>query len=227
MSSDLLTYVQGELTRLRDPAKAASMQAYMKTDMPFYGVAAKERRALVREAARLFKPTSQREYIRSVEGLWSLPQREEKYVAVDYARRFKRYITPASLNLYRRMIVEGAWWDFVDEIAAHLIGDLLLAYPEEVWPTVDAWSRENDLWLRRSAIISQLCLKQATDRERLFGYCRANLHDKEFFIRKAIGWALRQYARTDPEAVRRFLVDNRADLSPLSFREAAKHLGKI
>lgn len=200
------------------------MAAYMKTEMPFHGVPTPERRLILREARRRFPIHAQEHYRTAIIALWELPHREEKYLAVDLAIAERRWITFENLDLYRRLIVEGAWWDFVDVISARLIGQVLLDDPERLWPLLDAWIDDQDLWIRRAALLAQLKHKYRTDTGRLFDYCLRRADEKEFFIRKAIGWALREYAKTDPAAVSRFLLEHREELSGLSFREAAKHL---
>ena len=149
--------------------------------------------------------------------------REERYAAtaltaVPAARRLQ---TTALLPLYREMITTGAWWDHVDEVS-HRIGGLLVAYPDELAPTIRKWARDPDRWLRRSAVICQLGLKDATDTDLLADAIEANLADRDFFLRKGSGWALRDYARTAPDWVRAFVEAH--ELSPLSRREALKHL---
>ena len=197
------------------------MAAYMKTEMPFYGVSAAVRRAVARDAARRFTPVDRCDYARAVRALWTQPHREDKYVAIAYARAFEKHVVAASLPLYGRMIREGAWWDFVDEIAAHLVGGALAKEPERVWPVMDRWISDDDMWVRRAAILCQLTFRERADETRLFRYCAERAHEREFFIRKAIGWALRQHARVAPDAVRRFVISHH--LSPLSAREALKH----
>lgn len=221
---DLVDYVQAELTAGADPVRATQMAAYLKTDMPFYGVPMSGTRDISRQLKRRFVPGTAAEYRAMVETLWALPHREEKYLAIAVARAHRAYVTFEQVDLYRRLIVEGAWWDFVDTIASRLIGDVLLNEREEMSPVLDRWVDDDDMWLRRTAIISQLAHKDRTDADALFDYCRRRAFEKEFFIRKAIGWALRQYARTDPKAVTAFLLEHRAELSGLSFREASKHL---
>ena len=126
----------------------------------------------------------------------------------------------------RAMIREGAWWDFVDAIAAHLVGEAVIKDPHRGFALMDQWIDDPDMWIRRSAIICQLTLKERTDQERLFDYCRSRCHESEFFIRKAIGWALRQHSYIAPQAVKGFLLANRERLSGLSYREGAKRLIK-
>lgn len=121
----------------------------------------------------------------------------------------------------RELIVTGAWWDYVDELA-HRVGDLLLSWPAEVRPVLRAWTRSDDRWLRRACIICQLGTRDRADLELLATAIESATGEHDFFLRKAIGWALRDYARTDPAWVRSFAETH--ELSPLSRREALKHL---
>jgi 3-methyladenine DNA glycosylase AlkD len=203
------------------------MQSYMRTDIPFYGVQKPARQPILSHLVRELAPADREAYEAIVTALWELPHREEKYLAQGVAAGFRQFIVPESLPLYRRFIVEGAWWDFVDETATHMIRELVIDRPEETWPVVDGWVDDDDMWLRRAAIICQVGAKERTDADRLWRCCASRAHDKEFFIRKAIGWALRDYARTDPGAVARFVDRHRGDLSRLSFREATKHIGDL
>ncbi|MGA7227224.1 MAG: DNA alkylation repair protein [Acidimicrobiia bacterium] len=218
-------FVTASLAGVADRDKAIRMQAYMKTDMPFYGVQKPERRPIVSKLVRRFRPESNDEYRALVLGLWDLPHREEKYMGLAAARRFGKFVTPDNLSLYRRLIVEGAWWDLVDEVATHLIRSLVLDYPSETWPVVAAWIDDDVMWLRRTAIICQVGAKERTDPTRLFSFCEARAGEKEFFIRKAIGWALREYSKTDPNGVEAFVEAHRDELSGLSKREATRLLG--
>lgn len=220
-------YTQTALTAAANPEKAGGMQAYMKTEMPFYGVQKAGRTPILRHLAKEYPPEDRDEYEELVLALWDLPHREEKYLAQGLATKHKQFIVPDSLPLYRRMIVEGAWWDFVDEVATHMIRPLVINYSNETWPIVDPWIDDEDMWLRRTAIICQVGAKENTDADRLFRFCEQRMHEKEFFIRKAIGWALREYAKTAPDAVARFAEANRDSLSGLSFREATKHIGHL
>ena len=127
------------------------------------------------------------------------------------------------MPLYEHMIVSGAWWDHVDAVAPR-IGALLRSYPEAVRPTVLSWSAREDRWLRRTSVICQVGAKTSTDLELLTAAVLANAGDRDFFLRKGIGWALRDYARTDPDWVRAFVATRADVLSPLSQREALKHL---
>jgi 3-methyladenine DNA glycosylase AlkD len=224
---DARRFATEALAAVAEPSKAKGMQAYMKTDMPFYGVQKSARVGILHDLVTAYPPSDRAEYEQLVLGLWRLPHREEKYLALGAARHFQQFVVPDSMPLYRRLIIEGAWWDLVDEVATHLIKDLVLGFPDEVWPVVDTWIDDDDMWLRRTAIICQVGAKDATDADRLFRFCSQRAFETEFFIRKAIGWALRQHARTDPEAVARFVTEHRARLSGLSYREATKHIGHL
>jgi 3-methyladenine DNA glycosylase AlkD len=225
--TEATTYVQTALAEQADPEKAAGMQAYMKTDMPFYGVQKPGRVPIARVLVKSYPPTSRDDYERLVLALWRLPHREEKYIAQAVAVSHHRFIVPASLPLYRRFVVEGAWWDFVDEASTHMIRELVLEDPAEVWPTIDSWISDDNMWLRRSSIICQVGAKERTHAKRLFSFCEQRAFEKEFFIRKAIGWALREYSKTNGEAVAHFVTKHREILSGLSYREATKHIGDL
>ena len=220
----LASMVSEMLAAASDPQKAGPMAAYMKTDMPFYGVQKAGRTPVLREVVRSYPPADLAAYVDAVSALWALPHREEKYIALGYARAFDEFVCGSTLPLYRQMIVEGAWRDFVDETATKLVGRVLAKERIEVTPTVRSWARDDDLWIRRTSVICQLGHKAETDAALLGGACAANIGDAEFFIRKAIGWALREYAKTAPETVRGFVDHDGAALSGLSLREATKHL---
>jgi len=158
----------------------------------------------------------------AAEALWDGAQaREERYVATALARRLAP--EPDRLPVHRHWIVTGAWWDHVDEIASRLVGPALRADPESVTPVLRTWIRNPDRWLRRTTMICQLGARDRTDLALLTEAIEANLDDGDFFLRKGIGWALRQYARTDAQWVRTFLATH-PSLSPLSRKEALKHL---
>jgi len=207
-----------------DPARADPMAAYMKSEMPFYGVMAKDRKIIVKQLVHEYRIEGHAEYAMNVRSLWGGACREHRYVAVGYARSFPQFVTVSNLSLYQSMIVEGAWWDFVDEIASHLVGSVLMKQPDAATPRIKKWICHDDLWLRRTSIICQLRHKASTNVELLEKACTQNLSDGDFFIRKAIGWALREYARTDPLWVVAYVGEHRDDMSGLTAREATKHL---
>ena len=216
--------VSAELSAVADPEKAPVMQAYMRTGMPFYGVQKAGRTPILRDLVKRFQPKDAGEYRQLVVGLWNLEHREEKYVALGVARHFKAFVLPELIDLYQTLIVEAAWWDLVDEVATKLIRPLVVGFPQEAWKVVDTWADDPDMWLRRTVLICQIGAKERTDFDRLFRFCAARAYEEEFFIRKAIGWALREYARTDPDAVAAFINSHLVELSGLSYREGSKHI---
>lgn len=219
----LAEWITAELAAIANPADAAQMQAYMKTDMPFFGVKAKARDALINLGYAHHRPLRREALLAAIEALWEGPQRELKYAAVRLART-RTIRTFEALPMFERWIVAAAWWDLVDEIAIHLVGRVLRDEPARVWPIIDSWSVHDDLWLRRTAIICQIGAKRDTDVDRLLRYCRGQLHVTDFFIRKAIGWALRQQADVDPGPIIAFVQAERAQMAGLTWREATRKL---
>jgi len=205
-----------------NPADAKAMEAYMKGHFPFFGIKAAPRRALLSVFLKEngmptpFDP----EVLRS---MWSAPQREFHHSAIDIMEKQLRSIKESDLPLIEELIVTKSWWDTVDGLSSWICGPYFLKFPEHRAEITGEWAVHDNMWLRRASIIFQLGYKEKTDTELLFRHIRLNLGSKEFFINKAIGWALREYAKTDAEAVRRFVGET--ELSPLSRREAMKHLG--
>ncbi|MBL9000854.1 MAG: DNA alkylation repair protein [Phycisphaerae bacterium] len=224
---DPARFLRSALSPLSDTRRAAGMAAYMKTADPFFGVSEPMRRPVFRELCERFVPTTPAEYRRVVLQLWAMPQRECRYAAIHYAVEFRAFHTPAFLPFFRRLIIAGAWWDSVDWISTKLIAPIHLNHRSIAAPVMHRWIEDSNLWVRRAAILSHFNHKDKTDWETLTRFCLACAHEKEFFIRKAIGWALRQHARTAPGDVREFLLSNLATLSPLSIREAGKHIGVV
>ncbi|HTC50851.1 MAG TPA: DNA alkylation repair protein [Steroidobacteraceae bacterium] len=224
----MLPRLRKALRAAADPRKAPAMQAYMKSDMPYHGVPTPLLRQLCRSTFAPLQFTSAAQWQDLVLDLWRRAKyREERYAAMFVAgdARALPFQTPAAMKLYEELIVTGAWWDYVDDIAAHRVGPILRDYPAPLRRRMLAWSRSDNLWKRRTSIICQLGFKQDTDLELLYACIEPSLDSREFFLRKAIGWALRQYARTDPAEVKRYVRRNRERLSGLSLREAQKHLG--
>lgn len=225
---ELVAAVRDGLAALADPQKATAMQAYMKSAMPFRGVQAPAARRVFGPAIAAHPLPDGPAWQDTVAELYDHAGfREERYGALAVAchRRYREHLTPDRLPFLGHLVRTGGWWDLVDDIAAHLVGPLLLHHHRAAAPTIRRWARDEDRWLRRTAVICQLGAKDRTDVALLAEAVEANLDDPDFFLRKGVGWALRQYARTDPSWVRAF-VDAHADrISPLSRREALKHLG--
>jgi 3-methyladenine DNA glycosylase AlkD len=224
----LIAALRAGLAAVADPDRAPAMQAYMKSRLPYYGVSAPVARrvftAVLREHPVPDRPT----WEATVRALWDgAEHREERYGALAMCghRLYRGFQDPATLALYADLVVTGAWWDLVDDLAAHKVGPILRGHHEQVRPVVLGWATDDDLWLRRTAIIAQLGAKAGTDLDLLEACIEPSLDRREFFLRKAIGWALRQYAWTDPVWVRDYVRRHDDRLSALSRREALKNVG--
>ncbi len=225
----LIRSVRAELSSIADPDKAAQMQSYMKSAMPFYGINKPERAKISKSLCQEQPLVNLVDFMDTLLALWrGAKRREERYVALDLAahRVHKHHQVLETLSMYEEMITTGAWWDLVDEIASHRIGALLESFTPDMQPVVLGWSRSDDLWLRRTSIICQLRRKEHLDRELLYACIEPNLDRKEFFLRKAIGWALRDLAWSDPDEVVRYVREKGERLSPLSRREALKNVNR-
>lgn len=225
--SPLPTTVLDRLTTVYAAAanadRARAMAGYMRDQFPFLGIDGPAQKVLAREVlAGLTRPT-EADLVAVALGCWALPEREYQYFACAWLRRHSRACGSGFLDTARHLVVTKPWWDTVDTLAAHVVGPLVARHPALV-PAMDDWSANENMWLARTAILHQLRYRDATDEERLFRYCTALAGHRDFFIRKAIGWALREYAKTDPVVVRSYVEANRNRLSPLSIREALKNL---
>jgi len=207
-----------------DPERAAPMRAYMKDVAPFLGLTTPVRRALSRTVLQGLPRPDEADCTAIALRCWQLPEREYHYFAADYLRRHARACSSGFLPVARHLVATVSWWDTVDALAAHVVGALVAADPK-LTADMDTWIADDDLWIARTALLHQLRFKERTDTERLFTYCLRQSGHPDFFIRKAIGWCLREYAKTDPEAVRAFLARERGRFAPLSVREALKNIG--
>jgi len=229
--TDLVRLVRERIASAADPARAEPMRAYMKSAMPYRGVTSVPLRGICKATYDEHRLPDRDAWESAVRELWDgATYREERYAAMALTRHrhYRAFQDPATLGLYRHLVVSGAWWDLVDSLASHNIGDLLVAHPAALAPVLRDWAVDDDLWLRRTAVICQLHRKDQVDVDLLRHALEANLedsrHGREFFVRKAVGWALRQHARTDPDWVRAFVAEHDDRLSGLSRREALKHL---
>lgn len=231
-----MTYVgavRAGLAEVGDPERAAQQRAYMKSDLPYVGLGSPELERLLRPLLAEHRFVDRGSWEAAVLELWEdATHREEWYAAIALLRHraYREWLDPDLLPLLEALVRIGAWWDVVDEIAGHLVGRVLLDHRDVVTPVMDVWAVDPDsLWVRRTAMLSQLRHREDTDVDLLARVLVANLddtaHGKDFFIRRALGWALRQHARTDPEWVLTFVGTHADRLSGLSRREALKHLG--
>jgi 3-methyladenine DNA glycosylase AlkD len=224
---DLVADVRAALLAAADPVRAPGMQAYMKSEMPFLGVGKPERTRLLRPLLAAWRPSDRGTWEASVRTLYDEAGfREERYAALALliSRAGRPWRDAELVPLVEHLVTEGAWWDLVDEVAGRTVAPLHRADPAALAPVVRRWAVHEDLWLRRTAILAQLGSGTATDTDLLAEVIAASADRPEFWLRKAIGWALRDLAHHDPGWVRGYLAAHGAALSPLSRREAAKHL---
>lgn len=229
--SEFVADVQLALANSGDTERALGQQRYMKSEMPYYGLTSPELKAVLKPFVTRFQPATRADWESTVLELWdNATHREERYAALTFARAkvAHQWYDPVALPLFRHLVVTGAWWDYVDVIAAHLVGQVLARHREVTTPVMLEWSEANevveDLWIRRTAVLAQLRHKELTDRRLLNDVIENNLADGSFWLRKAIGWSLREYARTDPAWVLAQVESWGSQLSGLSRREALKHL---
>lgn len=214
------------LAPIADPSQRGPMRAYMKNQFDYLGIKTPTRRAAVSPLIRAQKNATAAGLLRTARQLWSMHEREYQYVAIDLLAYHTDKLSPADLPALFALVQKKSWWDTVDALAG-VIGLVMrkaCADDPIAQCAMDKALESSNLWVRRVAIIHQLGWRKQTDSKRLFAYATACSHETDFFIRKAIGWALRDYARHAPSDVRRFLQVNRNKLSPLTIREAGKHL---
>jgi 3-methyladenine DNA glycosylase AlkD len=205
-----------------DVVQAAPMKKYMRDQFEYLGIKTPQSSALLKKFIDEFGLPPIRELDMILRDLWELPQREFQYVAVSLLGKFEEQLPAEFIETVEYLIVTKSWWDTVDSIAGNTVGIHFRRYPSIKKKYLARWRKSDNFWLRRTAILFQLNYRKETDFELLSDIIRENLGSKEFFINKAIGWALRQYARIDPMAVKKFV--DATPLHPLSKREAMKHL---
>lgn len=215
--------LKSALAGVADPGRAAEMRAYMKDRFPFYGIGTDPRRRLLRSFVEERGGWPEVEMARVLcKQLWDEPEREPHYCGQELLEKRARHLTVEDLPLIEHLVIRQSWWDTVDVLATKLAGEILRRDPDHLVPATTRWLDSENFWLQRTAILCQLKWKDKTDRVVLSRAIERTRDSSEFFLRKAIGWALREYAKTDPEWVRGFV--GRTELSPLSRREALKHL---
>lgn len=230
INNKLIGKLKSLLRENADATAAPKMQSYMKSSLPFYGVKTPQLRQLCKTSVQQYPLFGFDQWRDTVLQLWRKAKyREERYCAIELceAKEYLSFQTLDTLPLYEEIIVTGAWWDYVDPIATHRLGYLLKTYPKEIKTSLRQWSKDKDLWKRRAAIICQILFKEETDLKLLYACIKPSLDSEEFFLQKAIGWALRSYAWHDIGEVNRYVKQNQNKLSPLSQREALKNRDKL
>jgi 3-methyladenine DNA glycosylase AlkD len=229
-SKRLIGALRHDLRSRANRELASQMRSYVKSSMPLYGVGAESLREVCKKVFHQYPLGNFEDWRDTVQVLWRRAKfREERGCAIELCetRKYKAFQTLHALPLYEEMIVTGAWWDLVDPIASHRIRYLLSQFPRDMAPVLRAWSRGDDIWKRRAAIISQLRLQEKTDLGLLYQCIEPSIDSSEFFLQKAIGWALRDYAWHDIREIVRYVDANKSRLSKLSQREALKNRSKL
>lgn len=205
-----------------DITRAAGAKAYLLNQFESYGIVMAERRKLCKDFIKRNPLPDIAEVENIVKQAWQLPEREWQYFAIELLAHYKKQWTPSTIKIMEYGITHKSWWDTVDAIADAWAGEYFKLFPQQMKAVTAAWNVSENIWLQRSSLMFQKKYKQQTDAVLLATYIQHLSQSKEFFIRKAIGWALREYAKTDPGWVKDFVEAN--ELSPLSRREALKHL---
>ncbi len=226
----LISSLKAALQSQADPVAAQKMQSYMKSATPFYGVKMPLIRSTCKEIFAQYPLKNSEDWRDTVLLLWRKAMyREERHcgILLCEAKQYLEFQTLDTLPMYEEMIITGAWWDYVDVIASHRIGYLLEQHPKDMKKILKAWSVDENIWKRRTAILSQLSFKKKTDLKFLYACIKPSLAEQEFFLQKAIGWALRSYAWQDIKEVQRYIGEHKAKLSNLAKREALKNQHKL
>ena len=209
-----------ELKAVANPDDAVAMKAYMKNKFEFLGVKTPARRKLTKTFLK--QQTNLVIDWNFINEAWNYPYRELQYTALDYLEIRKKLLTPSDLPRLKKLAQTKSWWDTIDFLD-RLVGSIIARFPETK-ATILSWSCDEDIWLRRLAIDHQLLRKEETDTELLEKILANNLGQTEFFINKAIGWALRDYSKTNPDWVKDFIERYRVEMAALSIREGSKYL---
>ena len=213
-----------ELNKKANKKRAAEMSAYMRNLFPFLGVNAPDRTVILRVVSAKFEKPTQSQIVKTLKLLWDLPEREFHIIGTEFLSRNKKQLDSNFVSKHAKyFITHNSWWDSVDSLRAPI--SFLVAKDPELDEVMFQWIESDNKWLVRSAIIHQLLLKSETDPVKLFMLCERRHKDKEFFIAKAVGWALRDFSYVDAEAVKRF-VRQHPDMSPLAQREALKAVNR-
>ncbi len=210
-----------------NPEYAFNMKKYMKNKYEFFGINTPTRRKLTREFLRKENLPPYKNIAEIVKELWNKPEREFQHFAMELLFRYSKQLKVDDYKIFEFMITNKSWWDSVDYIAPNIVGTHFKLFPKLMKPISTEWINSNNMWLQRAAILFQLKYKENTDRELLFTFIKQRSFSSEFFIRKAIGWALREYSKTNPKAVLEFVNNYEQQLSGLSKREALKIINRI
>jgi 3-methyladenine DNA glycosylase AlkD len=216
--------VQTAFSSADNPKIAAPMSAYMKNHFPFHGITSQHRTELIKDLLSKENLPEHNDLPLICRQLWQLPQREYTYAALTLMTKFHKKLTPTDIPWLINLVTQKSWWDSVDTLAGSVLSTLVNRLPDTLWPNFEPLISADNFWLNRTAIIVQLKMRDKTDTDFLTAAILPHMHSKEFFLRKAIGWSLRQYARHNPQWVIDFVQQHQELLSGLSKREALKRL---
>jgi 3-methyladenine DNA glycosylase AlkD len=213
--------LQTHFAQYANADNALAMTAYMKNHFQYFGIKAPDRKAGLKQFLTKNAPPQYSDILEIVWELYKLPQRELHYCAIEILEKTNKNWQKQDIVFFEKIITTHAWWDTVDFISTHIIGVYFQKYPDQIYSITERWMGSSNMWLQRVCLIFQLKYRQQTNTVLLFDYINRLKGSNEFFIQKAIGWSLRQYARTNPQLIKDF-VEN-TPLKPLSKREALKH----
>lgn len=205
----------------RDESKAGPMAAYMKHKFCYLGIPKPVRTGLQKDFIKAARKQKAVDW-EMVNVFWGLPEREFQYMVMDYLIALSGNLIEEDIERIKMLIISKSWWDTVDMLASNIVGPMCAKYPELISSHILKWAESDDMWLVRTAILFQLKYKTQTDTKLLARIISINNQSQEFFINKAIGWALREYSKTNQNWVRQFLASHL--LHPLSVREASKYI---
>jgi 3-methyladenine DNA glycosylase AlkD len=217
-----LTLLTHAYTSAANPVNALAMKQYMRNQFEYIGIKTPDRRNINKALKAQHGLPAATEMPALIKALWAKPEREYQYAAIDLMQQLHKEWTADDIHLIEYMITHKSWWDSVDGVVSCLAGPWLKKFATAQPAVTNRWSNSDHMWLQRAAIIFQNAYKQHTNEQLLYTYIQQHAHSKEFFIQKAVGWALREYSKTNPEAVRQFV--NHHTLAPLSSREALKRI---
>jgi 3-methyladenine DNA glycosylase AlkD len=217
-SRNLMNY----FVKLKNNENRPAMEAYMKNKFQFLGIKAPERTQALRQ---FLKENGAPSNLDEIKEIWELNEREFQYIALSLLDRQYKKAEIERINFYEDLVIDKSWWDTVDTIAGRLISFHFLKYPELINVYANKWISSDNMWLNRTALLFQMKFKEKTDQERLFKYCKLMSSSNEFFIQKAIGWALREYSYINATEVEKFI--HQTNLASLSKREGLKNIDKL
>lgn len=220
--SQFIVDLRGKLIEYAKPERAEPMEKYMKNRFPFLGIKMEDRRKVFKEFIIEKGLPGKEDYTEIVKELFDCNFREFHYCGMELMKMMKKFWKNDSIKLIEHLIITNSWWDTVDFLAVHLAGSYFQDFPNEIVSRVKAWMGSENIWLQRSAILFQLKYKEKTDTDLLFILIAQTAESKEFFLRKAAGWALRELSKTNPTIVKKFVLSH--NLSGLTVREASKYL---